>query len=111
MYEFVLLKIIVLCLIKIRNECNDETLLNHDDYLSLTEMLPLDPMDLFPTPYDVTTLSKQVEQLNIEVNTQNLKVEIEKLNRQKLGTTLKRIKKETIPIQRVLAQIRNDNHV
>ena len=58
---------------------NDETLLTDDNYSLLTEMLPLNPMDLFPTPDDVTTLSKQIEPLNLEVNTQNLKVEIEKL--------------------------------
>jgi len=58
---------------------NDEAFLIDDEYPSLTEMLPLDPMDLIPIPDDVSTLSRQFEQLNIEVNTQNFKVEIEEL--------------------------------
>ena len=43
------------------------------------------------------------------LNTQNLKVEMEKLKRQRLGTTLKRIRRETTPVQRILYQIQHDN--
>ena len=39
----------------------NETLLTDDDYPLLTEMLPLNSMDLFQSPDDVTNLSKQVE--------------------------------------------------
>ena len=65
---------------------NDELLLNSERHL-LTKMLPLNPTDLFPTQDDMMTLNERIEQLNIEINTQTLRVEIEKLKRQKLGTT------------------------
>ena len=48
---------------------------------------------LFPSTDEVITLSKRIEQLNIDVNTQNLKIEVEKLKRQKLGSTLRQMKK------------------
>ena len=45
------------------------------------------------------------------MNIQNLKVEVEKLKRQRLRTTLKRIRRENIPTQRVLDLVQNDNHI
>ena len=66
-------------------------------------------MDLCPSSEDVLAFTKQVEHLNLEVNTQGLKVEIGKLKRQRLRTTLKRVKQESIRTQRILLQLKNDN--
>ena len=45
------------------------------------------------------------------MNTQNLKVEVEKLKRQRLRTTLKHMRREDISTQRVLGLFQNDNHI
>lgn len=76
---------------------NNKFLYYSDECPLLPELAPFDTVDLFPNNDEVMGLSKMVEQLNIEVNTQNLKVELEKLKHQRLGTTLKRIRRETTP--------------
>jgi len=67
--------------------------LNGDINNLMNEPLPFLSADLFPSTDEVINLSKRIEQLNIDVNTQNLKIEVEKLKRQKLGSTLRQMKK------------------
>ena len=57
----------------------------------LNDSLIFDPMDLFPSSNDMLSLSKQVDQLNLDLNTQYFKIELEKLKRQKLRATLKHV--------------------
>jgi len=52
----------------------------------MMNIMSFDSADLFLTQYDVMALSKRIEQLDIEVNTQTLRVKIEKSKRQRLGT-------------------------
>ena len=84
---------------------NDELLINDEWCPILTELLPLDLVDLFPAHNDVIAISNRFEQLSIEVNTQSLWVEIEKIKRQKLRITLKHVKRETISTNCVMSQL------
>jgi len=62
-------------------------------------------LDLFPSPIDVISLSKKIEHLSLAVSTQGLKNETERLKRRRLGSTLKQVRKETVPLRKILAQI------
>jgi len=73
---------------------NDIMLINDNDNF-LNESLPFFPSNLFPSTDDVLALSKQLEQLNLDVNTQNLKIEVEKLKREKIGNSVRQIKIES----------------
>ena len=53
-------------------------------------------------------LTTQVEQLNIDIHTQSLRVEVERVKRQKLRATLKRVSREVIPSNHILFQVRHD---
>jgi len=87
---------------------DDELLINDKGCPILTELLPIDSVDLFPEHDHIITLSNRVEQLSIEVNTQSLKVEIEKIKRQKFQTTLKHVKRETISTNCVMSLLQHD---
>jgi len=55
-----------------------------DDFDRLmNESLPLIPVDLFPSTDDMILLNNKIDQLTVDVNTQNLKIELEKLKRRK----------------------------
>ena len=62
-------------------DINDDILLNNEGCPILPEIAPLDPVDLFPTYHDITAISDCIEKLSIYVNTQSLRVEIEKIKR------------------------------
>jgi len=66
---------------------SNDIALNHDDVEFLNEPLPFLPADLFPSTDDMLTLNKQIELLNLDMNTQSLKVEVEKLKRRKSNET------------------------
>ena len=68
-------------------------------------------VESFPTPNDIITLSKQIENLSLNVNTQGLKLKLEKMRRQKLGATLKRVKQDSIPLHRMVTQLQRDNDI
>ena len=88
---------------------NDDLLLNNEECPSIFDSSQFNPLDIFPSTDDVLSLTKQVEHLSLEVNTQGLKAELERLKRRRLGTTLKRVRQETIPIRKMLAQAQNEN--
>ena len=56
--------------------------LSHDDVEFLNEPLPFLPADIFPSTDD-----KQIERLNLDMNTQSLKTEVKKLKRRKANET------------------------
>ena len=66
---------------------SNDLIINDDECLLLVEPLQFNPLGLFPSPDDVLSLSKEIEHLSIEVNTQGLKTEIELLKRRHLGST------------------------
>ena len=56
---------------------NDNLLLNNEECPILTDTFQFNPLEIFQSPEDVLSLSKQIENLSLEINTQGLKVEIE----------------------------------
>ena len=62
---------------------NDEVVIDDFDRL-MNESLPLIPVDLFPSTDDMILLNNKIDQLTVDVNTQNLKIELEKFKRLKL---------------------------
>ena len=71
----------------------NDVMLSNNDINLLIEPLPFFPADLFPSSDDVLALSKEVEQLSLDVNTRSLKIKVGKLKRQKLGNTLRQMKR------------------
>ena len=70
----------------------------------MTEATYFEPIDLFPTHQDLIKLSNQIDKLTIDVNTQNLRVEIEKAKMQKMKVIMRQIRSEKIlpnPIRRL----------
>ena len=78
-------------------------MLTNDDANLLNDPLPFFPADLFSSTDDVLALSKQVEQLN-------LKIEVEKLKRQKLWNTIRQMKRESAPLYQTITQLQNENN-
>ena len=60
------------------------------------KMMPLDPPNLYLLPNEVASLSSQLERLSIDVHTQSLRVAFERAKRQKLGTMIRKIKRDVI---------------
>ena len=83
----------------------------HDECPLLPSISHFDTTDFFPYVTEINALTKKVEQLNIDVNTQRLRVELEKLKRKRLGTTLKRMRQETTPVHRSVMQLQRDYNI
>ena len=77
----------------------------------LPEISLFDTTDLFLSVDTVNALSKKVEQLSLDVTTHELKIDIEKLKRKRLGTNLKRTHQSTMPVYDVIKQLQNDCNV
>ena len=77
-------------------------------YHVFPELFSLGPSDMFPPCDEIVSFSPEVERLNIDVNTKFLRVEVERVRRQKLRSKLKRMKPDIIPYHRLIAQIRHD---
>ena len=60
----------------------------------LTEMTYLEPLDLFPTYQYITKLNDQISKLTIDLNTQNPRVEVEKVKRPKMHMLMRQIRNE-----------------
>jgi len=76
--------------------------------LTLPDLLPEEPIydDLFtindltiPTPHpDIAELNRKIESLTVDINTQGLRLEIERTKRQRLQSTVRQMKREsTVP--------------
>jgi len=82
---------------------------------NLDELL-IDPQPFFPvtlslSAVDVMNLSKRIDQLTIEVNTQNLTIEIEQMKRRRLRRSFKLLKSEVLSLKQTTVQIQADNNV
>ena len=83
------------------------TSFNFDDFLN--EPFPLFPEPL-PTPVeDIVQLSQRLEQLTVEVNTMNIKLELETIKRQRLRKSLKQSNAEILALKHELTQQNHDN--
>ena len=86
-------------LIKIHSmSFNNNNLNLNDECPVLPDLIPLESIDLFPSYLDITILYDRITSLSIELNTQSLRIEIEKTKRQKLNMMMKRNRHERILI-------------
>jgi len=90
---------------------NPNELVNDDFDGLMNESLPFIPVDLFPSTDDMIILSNNIAQLTVDVNTQNLKIELEKLKRQKLGATIRRLKSDLLSLHQTVEQVQIDNKI
>jgi len=89
---------------------NDELLI--DDLNNfMVDPLPLLTAELFPSTDEYNNLNKGVDQLTVEMNTQNLKFEIESLKRRKLNQAIKQLKRESLSSRQLIVQIEEDNNI
>jgi len=66
-----------------------------------------DPLFPEPVPFpntDLIFINQRLEQLSVEVNTQNIRLELETLKRQRLRRSLKQTKTEIITLNQLLIQ-------
>ena len=82
-----------------------------DECPRLHDMIPFENIDLFPSYHDIAILNDQIAKLTIDLNTQSLRIEVEKTKRQKLNIILKRIRHEKTLPDHSLMGIRNDINV
>ena len=62
----------------------------------LIESQPIFPVTVSPSAEDIMNLSKRLDQLTIEVNTQNLTIEIERMKRRRLKRSFRLLKSEVL---------------
>ena len=76
-----------------------------DDKMSpiFPETVPIDHPDIFPPLNEIASLSAQINRLNIDVHTQSLRIEVERVMNPKLRATLKRVKREIIPSNHIVS--------
>jgi len=83
----------------------------NDEYPVLPDLIPLESIDLVPPYLDITTLNDGITSLSIELNTQSLRIEIEKTKRQKLNMMIKRNRHERMPSDSLITGLRNDINI
>ena len=64
--------------------------------------------DLFPTYQDLTQLTERISHIYVNLNTHDLRIELERMKRRKLRTSINNIKKEIFPNSNAVAQIQYD---
>ena len=64
--------------------------------------------DLFPTHQDLTQLTERISHIDINLNTHDLRIELERMKRRKLRTSINNIKKEILPNSNAVAQLQHD---
>ena len=77
----------------------------------ITEMHPISPMPVFPSNDDVMNLSKRLTHLEVDINTKNIALEIEKMKRRKLRKSVKQLKNEVLIMKQTTTQLRAYNDV
>jgi len=82
-----------------------------DECPVLPELIPLENLDLVPSYLDITTLNDRITSLSFEVNTQSLRIEIEKTKRQKLNIMIKRNSHKPMPSDLLITGLRNDINI
>jgi len=79
------------------------SLINNVDLDNLiNDSLPLFPEALLPSTEDIMLLSRKIDRLTIDVNTHNLRIELEKMKRCKLGSSLRQLKSEVLSLKQLI---------
>ena len=64
--------------------------------------------NLFPTHQDLTQITERIGHIDISLNTQDLRIELERMKRRKLRTSINNIRKEILPHNNAVAQLQHD---
>jgi len=77
---------------------------NYYDF-DINELLndPILPEPVLYPQDDLAFLSQRLEQLSVEVNTQNIKLELETLKRRRLWRSMKQVKSEITALSQLIA--------
>ena len=75
-----------------------------EPYSLFSNMPIIEPIETFPAQQDLVVLNNQLSQMSIDLNTQNLRVKIVKVKRQKLRTAIRNIKNEILPADQIETQ-------
>ena len=65
------------------------------------------PVPVIPNA-DIVTLNQRFDQLSLDTNTQSLRIEIEKVKRQKLSATIRRLRQDLLSPHPEIARLRQD---
>ena len=76
-----------------------------DEMPFFCEMIPSDPPNICPMPNEMIALNKQLDKFSIDINTQSLRIGIERAKRRKLGSVLKRVRKELVSLNHSSDQV------
>jgi len=88
---------------------NDDDLLMFDDHELLYPNLSFpEPPVIVPTMNDLNILTCRMDQLDVDLNTQNLRNKLEKNKRQKLSATVKNIEREVALLTKTITQTKNN---
>jgi len=77
----------------------------------LNDSVPLFPEPLSLPSEDLIQLSQRLDQLTIDVNTQNIRAELETFKRQQLRRTVKQIKAEVSTLNQIINQQQTENNI
>jgi len=75
----------------------------------LNESHPISPVPISPSNDDIMNLSKRLDHLTIDMNTQNLTIELEKMKQRRLRRSFKQLKSEILSLRQTTTQLQSDN--
>jgi len=67
----------------------------------LNDPQPLFPTALSPSTEDIMLLSKRIDHLTIEVNTQNLTIELERMMRRRIRSSIRLLKSDIFSLKQI----------
>ena len=76
--------------------------------LLMTEPTILEFNDLFPTHQDLAQLTERMSRMDVDLNTHDLRIELERMKHHKLHASVNNITKEILPNNNMVAQIQHD---
>jgi len=89
----------------------DDLLLNEINFPLFPESFSVDLPNLFVPFNKVAALTKQVKSLSIDFHTQTLRIEVERVKRQKLSSTLKKVRKKMVKSHHLLYKVLYDKEI
>ena len=75
----------------------------------LSESHPISPVPISPSNDDIMNFSKRLDYLTVNMNTQNLTIELEKMKRRRLRRSFKQLKSEIPSLSQTTTQLQSDN--
>ena len=72
----------------------------------MTDTMYFETLDLFPTYNNIRMISDQIDKLMVDLNTQHLRVEIERVKRQKMQLLMRQLRNKMAPADPIVDQLR-----